>query len=65
MTCTLLCIFFLFPFFKKKKKTQENVKYLPGIKLGKNVVADPDLENAGIAFTLFECFLCGITAKIF
>lgn len=26
---------------------QENVKYLPGIKLGKNVVADPDLENAG------------------
>ena len=27
---------------------QENVKYLPGIKLGKNVVADPDLESAGI-----------------
>jgi glycerol-3-phosphate dehydrogenase (NAD+) len=26
------------------------VKYLPGIKLGKNVVADPDLENAGISF---------------
>lgn len=26
---------------------QENVKYLPGIKLGKNVVADPDIENAG------------------
>ncbi|KAF7819490.1 glycerol-3-phosphate dehydrogenase [NAD(+)] [Senna tora] len=26
--------------------TNENVKYLPGIKLGKNVVADPDLENA-------------------
>ncbi|KAK8958147.1 Glycerol-3-phosphate dehydrogenase [NAD(+)] [Platanthera guangdongensis] len=24
----------------------ENVKYLPGVKLGKNVVADPDLENA-------------------
>ncbi|XP_022922214.1 glycerol-3-phosphate dehydrogenase [NAD(+)]-like [Cucurbita moschata] len=24
----------------------ENVKYLPGIKLGKNVIADPDLENA-------------------
>ncbi|KAI6671333.1 hypothetical protein NL676_006218 [Syzygium grande] len=24
----------------------ENVKYLPGIKLGNNVVADPDLENA-------------------
>ncbi|KAG4912330.1 hypothetical protein JHK82_052912 [Glycine max] len=27
-------------------KTNENVKYLPGIKLGKNVVADPELENA-------------------
>jgi len=26
---------------------QENVKYLPGVKLGKNVVADPDLVNAG------------------
>ncbi|KAG4151359.1 hypothetical protein ERO13_D04G060000v2 [Gossypium hirsutum] len=24
----------------------ENVKYLPGIKLGKNVIADPDLDNA-------------------
>lgn len=29
------------------------MKYLPGIKLGKNVVADPDLENAGISFLLF------------
>ncbi|GFP84982.1 glycerol-3-phosphate dehydrogenase [NAD(+)] [Phtheirospermum japonicum] len=27
-------------------RTNENVKYLPGIKLGKNVVADPDLQNA-------------------
>ncbi|KAL0288162.1 UNVERIFIED_CONTAM: Glycerol-3-phosphate dehydrogenase [NAD(+)], partial [Sesamum calycinum] len=27
-------------------RTNENVKYMPGIKLGKNVVADPDLENA-------------------
>lgn len=27
---------------------QENVKYLAGIKLGKNVVADPNLENAGM-----------------
>ncbi|OVA17620.1 Glycerol-3-phosphate dehydrogenase [Macleaya cordata] len=27
-------------------QTNENVKYLPGIKLGKNVVADPDLERA-------------------
>ncbi|KAB2034178.1 hypothetical protein ES319_D04G066800v1 [Gossypium barbadense] len=27
-------------------RTNENVKYLPGIKLGKNVIADPDLDNA-------------------
>ncbi|KAL5707316.1 glycerol-3-phosphate dehydrogenase (NAD(+)) [Ranunculus cassubicifolius] len=27
-------------------KTNENVKYLPGIKLGMNIVADPDLEHA-------------------
>ncbi|KAH0984944.1 hypothetical protein GBA52_012121 [Prunus armeniaca] len=27
-------------------RNNENVKYLPGIKLGKNVVADPDLDNA-------------------
>ncbi|CAH9115368.1 unnamed protein product [Cuscuta europaea] len=27
-------------------KTSENVKYLAGIKLGKNVIADPDLEHA-------------------
>ncbi|CAK8541220.1 unnamed protein product [Lathyrus sativus] len=27
-------------------QTNENVKYLPGVKLGKNVVADPDLLNA-------------------
>ncbi|XP_020961323.1 glycerol-3-phosphate dehydrogenase [NAD(+)] 1, chloroplastic-like [Arachis ipaensis] len=27
-------------------RTNENVKYLPGIKLGKNVVADPDVESA-------------------
>ncbi|XWS30433.1 hypothetical protein CRYUN_Cryun24cG0117200 [Craigia yunnanensis] len=27
-------------------RTNENVKYLPGIKLGKNVIADPDLCNA-------------------
>ncbi|CAI8612272.1 unnamed protein product [Vicia faba] len=27
-------------------QTNENVKYLPGVKLGKNVVADPDLTNA-------------------
>ncbi|EOY02594.1 PREDICTED: glycerol-3-phosphate dehydrogenase [NAD(+)] [Theobroma cacao] len=27
-------------------RTNENAKYLPGIKLGKNVIADPDLDNA-------------------
>ncbi|KAF9605586.1 hypothetical protein IFM89_017929 [Coptis chinensis] len=27
-------------------QTNENVKYLPGIKLGKNVVADPNIEHA-------------------
>ncbi|GFP94096.1 glycerol-3-phosphate dehydrogenase [NAD(+)] [Phtheirospermum japonicum] len=27
-------------------RSNENVKYLPGIKLGKNVIANPDLENA-------------------
>ncbi|XP_025885063.1 glycerol-3-phosphate dehydrogenase [NAD(+)] isoform X2 [Solanum lycopersicum] len=27
-------------------RTNENVKYLPGIKLPKNVVADPDIEHA-------------------
>ncbi|OAY78121.1 Glycerol-3-phosphate dehydrogenase (NAD(+)) [Ananas comosus] len=27
-------------------QTNENCKYLPGIKLGVNVIADPDLENA-------------------
>ncbi|KAK4347736.1 hypothetical protein RND71_034075 [Anisodus tanguticus] len=29
-----------------EKLAEENVKYLPGIKLPKNVVADPDLEHA-------------------
>lgn len=43
---------------KKEKKNnycflQENVKYLPGIKLGKNVVADPDLGNAGNGLVFF------------
>ncbi|KAM7506564.1 hypothetical protein LguiA_017017 [Lonicera macranthoides] len=27
-------------------RTNENAKYLPGVKLGKNVVADPNLEHA-------------------
>ena len=31
------------------------MKYLPGIKLGKNVVADPDLENAGTSFLSKSC----------
>ncbi|MFS8004871.1 putative glycerol-3-phosphate dehydrogenase (NAD(+)) [Helianthus anomalus] len=31
-----------------RKFNKENVKYLPGIKLGHNVVAGPDLENTGI-----------------
>ncbi|XP_020252155.1 glycerol-3-phosphate dehydrogenase [NAD(+)]-like [Asparagus officinalis] len=30
----------------KINQINENIKYLPGIKLGKNVVADPNLENA-------------------
>ncbi|RHN45093.1 putative glycerol-3-phosphate dehydrogenase (NAD(+)) [Medicago truncatula] len=34
------------------KQTNENVKYLPGVKLGQNVVADPDLENAGICISI-------------
>ncbi|KAG4940550.1 hypothetical protein JHK87_044421 [Glycine soja] len=38
-------------------KTNENVKYLPGIKLGKNVVAVPDLENAGM-YNYKACFRC-------
>jgi glycerol-3-phosphate dehydrogenase (NAD+) len=38
--CTVVIIFVPIVF-------QENCKYLPGIKLGTNVIADPDLESAG------------------
>ena len=33
------------------------MKYLPGIKLGKNVVADPDLENSGMSFLFLPSVL--------
>ncbi|KAK9272708.1 hypothetical protein L1049_003085 [Liquidambar formosana] len=50
-------------------KTNENVKYLPGIKLGKNVVADPDLENAVrdanmLVFVTPHQFMEGICRKL-
>ncbi|KAL4379357.1 hypothetical protein GQ457_02G012150 [Hibiscus cannabinus] len=35
-------------------RINENAKYLPGIKLGKNVIADPDLENADVHFVYGE-----------
>ncbi|KAF5479730.1 hypothetical protein F2P56_000527 [Juglans regia] len=47
----------------------ENVKYLPGVKLGKNVVADPDLENAVkdanmLVFVTPHQFMEGICRKL-
>ncbi|XP_057445598.1 glycerol-3-phosphate dehydrogenase [NAD(+)]-like isoform X2 [Lotus japonicus] len=50
-------------------KTNENVKYLPGIKLGKNVVADPDLGNAVkdsnmLVFVTPHQFMEGICKKL-
>lgn len=50
-------------------QTNENVKYLPGIKLGKNVVADPDLENAVrdanmLVFVTPHQFMEGICKRI-
>ncbi|KAG7548692.1 6-phosphogluconate dehydrogenase-like C-terminal domain superfamily [Arabidopsis suecica] len=50
-------------------KTNENVKYLPGIKLGRNVVADPDLENAVkeanmLVFVTPHQFMDGICKKL-
>ncbi|XP_013703011.2 glycerol-3-phosphate dehydrogenase [NAD(+)] 1, chloroplastic isoform X1 [Brassica napus] len=50
-------------------KTNENVKYLPGIKLGRNVVADPDLENAVkeanmLVFVTPHQFMGGICKKL-
>ena len=37
-----------FPFLNE----QENVKYLPNVNLGANVVADPNLESTGNSSTL-------------
>ncbi|KAK4272140.1 hypothetical protein QN277_020731 [Acacia crassicarpa] len=50
-------------------RTNENVKYLPGIKLGRNVVADPDLENAVkdanmLVFVTPHQFMEGICRKL-
>ncbi|CAH8277676.1 unnamed protein product [Arabidopsis lyrata] len=50
-------------------KTNENVKYLPGVKLGRNVVADPDLENAVkeanmLVFVTPHQFMDGICKKL-
>ncbi|XP_073040954.1 glycerol-3-phosphate dehydrogenase [NAD(+)]-like [Primulina eburnea] len=50
-------------------QTNENVKYLPGIKLGKNVVADPDIENAVrdanmLVFVTPHQFMEGICKKL-
>lgn len=49
--------------------TNENVKYLPGIKLGKNVVADPDLEHSVqganmLVFVTPHQFIEGICKRI-
>ncbi|KAJ4889531.1 NAD(P)-binding domain protein [Raphanus sativus] len=48
---------------------QENVKYLPGIKLGRNFVADPDHENAVkeanmLVFVTPHQFMDGICKKL-
>ncbi|XP_065876900.1 glycerol-3-phosphate dehydrogenase [NAD(+)] isoform X2 [Euphorbia lathyris] len=50
-------------------RNNENVKYLPGIKLGKNVIADPDLENAVreanmLVFVTPHQFMEGICKRI-
>ncbi|KAH0929368.1 hypothetical protein HID58_015095 [Brassica napus] len=50
-------------------KTNENANYLPGIKLGRNVVADPDLENAVkeanmLVFVTPHQFMDGICKKL-
>ncbi|PQM34806.1 hypothetical protein Pyn_19384 [Prunus yedoensis var. nudiflora] len=51
-------------------RNNENVKYLPGIKLGKNVVADPDLDNAVnganmLVFVTPHQFMEGICKRLF
>lgn len=50
-------------------RNNENVKYLPGIKLGKNVIADPDIENAVkdanmLVFVTPHQFMEGICKKL-
>ncbi|XWS40658.1 hypothetical protein CRYUN_Cryun17cG0014300 [Craigia yunnanensis] len=50
-------------------RTNEHVKYLPGIKLGKNVVADPDLDNAVkdanmFVFVIPHQFMDGICKRL-
>ncbi|XP_010912925.1 glycerol-3-phosphate dehydrogenase [NAD(+)] isoform X1 [Elaeis guineensis] len=50
-------------------QTNENVKYLPGIKLGNNVIADPDLENAVkeanmLVFVTPHQFVAGICKRL-
>ncbi|XP_057983467.1 glycerol-3-phosphate dehydrogenase [NAD(+)] [Malania oleifera] len=50
-------------------RDNENVKYLPGIKLGENVIADPDLENAAkdadmLVFVTPHQFIDGICKRI-
>ncbi|CAL9165344.1 unnamed protein product [Musa acuminata subsp. burmannicoides] len=54
---------------KAINQTNENVKYLPGIKLGKNVIADPDLENAVkeanmLVFVTPHQFVAGICKRL-
>ncbi|XP_022774326.1 glycerol-3-phosphate dehydrogenase [NAD(+)] 1, chloroplastic-like isoform X2 [Durio zibethinus] len=50
-------------------RTNENVKYLPGIKLGKNVIADPDIHNAVkdanmLVFVIPHQFMDGICKSL-
>lgn len=33
------------------------MRYLPGVKLGENVVADPDVESAGNPIIFVQCYL--------
>lgn len=36
----------------------ENPKYLPGISLGTNVIADPDLESTVSLLNSSDCIVC-------
>ncbi|KAG6505392.1 glycerol-3-phosphate dehydrogenase [NAD(+)]-like [Zingiber officinale] len=54
---------------KTINEANENVKYLPGIKLGKNVIADPDLDNAVkeanmLVFVTPHQFVSGICKRL-